>query len=164
MEDTARRMYEKVATNGRSRSRAPVLGLIAAVFVIAAGLGACAGSEEEENRLIQDVQNAYDTAQKSDAIGPLLRSLVPHAIRVGKRVRSETELGRGTLSVARLGVDLGRRVFGTFEGRKALIVGAGRVAGADRLVESARTGGAARIAGSSPYRSRFRSSCTHWFC
>jgi glutamyl-tRNA reductase len=40
-------------------------------------------------------------------------------------VRSETELGQGTLSVARVGVELAARVFGTFEDERALIVGAG---------------------------------------
>lgn len=92
------------------------------LFRVASGLDSQVLGESE---VLAQVKRAYDTAQKSDAIGPLLRSLIPHAIRVGKRVRSETELGRGTLSVARLGVDLGRRVFGTFEGRKALVVGAG---------------------------------------
>jgi outer membrane protein assembly factor BamD len=49
--------------------------MIAAVSLVAAGLGACAGSEEEENRLIQDVQNAYDNAQKSMLNGNYQRSI-----------------------------------------------------------------------------------------
>lgn len=68
-------MYETLTTNEQGRSRATALGMIAAIFLIAAGLAGCAGSEEEENRLIQDVENAYETAQKSMLNGNYQRAI-----------------------------------------------------------------------------------------
>lgn len=49
--------------------------MIAAVFMIAAGLGACAGNDEKEDRLIQDVQKAYETAHKSMLNGNYQRAI-----------------------------------------------------------------------------------------
>jgi outer membrane protein assembly factor BamD len=66
-------MYEKLTTNGQGRRRAPIV--IALALLVAATLGGCAGNEEEENRLIQDVQKAYETAQKSMLNGNYQRAI-----------------------------------------------------------------------------------------
>lgn len=68
-------MHDQLTTNRLRRSRAPALGIIAAVFLVAAGLGGCAGNDEKDDRLVQDVQNAYDTAQKSMLNGNYQRAV-----------------------------------------------------------------------------------------
>jgi glutamyl-tRNA reductase len=61
------------------------------------------------------------------------------ALEVGKRVRSETEVGARPMSVALAGVKLAERVFGNLKGHSALILGAGAVA--EQVVEHLRARG-----------------------
>lgn len=78
-----------------------------------------------ESQILAQLKAAADAAREHGALGPELDKLVRAALLVGKRVRTETDLGQGTLSVARVGVDIAHRVFGGFENNRALIVGAG---------------------------------------
>ena len=67
-------MFERLTNDGPRL--AGTIRSLAAVLLIAAGLLAgCAGSEEEENRLLQDVQDAYETAQKSMLNGNYQRAI-----------------------------------------------------------------------------------------
>lgn len=69
-------MYEKVADKNFRRRFLPAFRVLAVTLVIAAGLLAgCAGTEEEENRLVRDVQNAYETAQKAMVNGNYQRAI-----------------------------------------------------------------------------------------
>ena len=92
------------------------------VFRVAAGLESVVVGESE---VLAQIKRGSEAAQAARALGPLLRPLLQQALHVGKRVRSETAVGQGTLSVARVGVDVAGRVFGTFEDERALILGAG---------------------------------------
>ncbi|MEO0651673.1 MAG: glutamyl-tRNA reductase [Planctomycetota bacterium] len=78
-----------------------------------------------ESQILAQLKAAADTARGHGSLGRDLDKLVRAALTVGKRVRTETDLGQGTLSVARVGVDIAHRVFGGFENNRALIVGAG---------------------------------------
>lgn len=78
-----------------------------------------------ESQILAQIKSAADVARQHAALGPELNKLVRAALTLGKRVRSETDVGQGTLSVARVGVDITHRVFGGFENNRALIVGAG---------------------------------------
>ncbi len=66
----------------------------------------------------------------------MLNRVFQGALEVGKRVRSETEVGARPMSVALAGVKLAERVFGNLKGRAALIIGAGAVA--EQVVEQLR--------------------------
>ncbi len=57
--------------------------------------------------------------------GKKLTPLYEQAITVGKRVRRETSIGEGSLSVARVGLEVASRAVGRFEERRAVVVGAG---------------------------------------
>jgi glutamyl-tRNA reductase len=92
------------------------------VFRVAAGLESVVVGESE---VLAQIKRGTEAAGTAHALGPLLRPLLQQALVVGKRVRSETQVGQGTLSVARVGVDVASRVFGTFEDESALIIGAG---------------------------------------
>jgi glutamyl-tRNA reductase len=92
------------------------------VFRVASGLDSVVVGESE---VLAQIKRGTDVAQTAKSLGPLLRPLLQQALSVGKRVRTETEVGRGTLSVARVGVDVASRVFGRFDNKHALIIGAG---------------------------------------
>jgi glutamyl-tRNA reductase len=92
------------------------------LFRVASGLDSLVMGESE---VLRQLKRAYDAAAEVKALGELLGPLLQQAIRVGKRVRAETAVGQGSLSVARTAVDVAGRVVGRFEGRCALVLGAG---------------------------------------
>ncbi len=55
-----------------------------------------------ENEILGQVRSAYALAVGAGAAGPILNRLLHVAMETGKRVRSETGINRGSLSVARL--------------------------------------------------------------
>lgn len=91
-------------------------------FRVAAGLDSLVLGESE---ILGQIKRGMEVAQQERALGPTLQSLLQQALHAGKRVRTETPVGQGTLSVARVGLDIAARVFGTFERVNALVVGAG---------------------------------------
>jgi len=58
----------------------------------------------------------------------VLHRTLPRAIRAAKRVRTETAIGSGQVSVPSVAVDLTHRIFGDLSGRVALLVGSGEMA------------------------------------
>ena len=78
-----------------------------------------------ESQILGQVKDATGLARSVSVLGESLAPLVEQAVVVGKRVRSETRVGEGTLSVAKAAVELSEKVFGRLETVRALIVGAG---------------------------------------
>lgn len=78
-----------------------------------------------ESQILGQVKDATEFARAASVLGDSLAPLVNQAVVVGKRVRSETRVGEGTLSVAKAAVELSQKVFGRLETVRALIVGAG---------------------------------------
>lgn len=94
------------------------------LFRVAAGLDSMMLGEAE---ILGQVREAYREAHESGATGPVLNRLFQGALEVGKRVRSETELGARPMSVASAGVKLAERIFGKMTERTALVLGAGTI-------------------------------------
>jgi len=92
------------------------------LFRVASGLESQVLGESE---ILAQTKRAFETARAAGTVGPLLESLLRQALAVGKRVRSETELGQGTLSIARVAVDVAHHAFGNLGDNRALVVGAG---------------------------------------
>ncbi len=80
-----------------------------------------------ENEILGQVRSAYEMAQAAGTNGPILSALFRYAIQAGKRVRSETEIGRAEISVASVVVELAEQVFGPLKDRTALLIGAGKI-------------------------------------
>jgi glutamyl-tRNA reductase len=80
-----------------------------------------------EDQIAAQVKEAFDAAQKCGAAGPLLNALFPAALRVSKRVRTETGLGRGQVSVASAAVGFLNEVFDRFTDKTVLVIGAGEM-------------------------------------
>lgn len=80
-----------------------------------------------EGQIAGQVKQAYELAQACGAIGPLLHSLFQKAHQAAKRVRTETGISRGHVSVSSVAVDYVREVFDTFDDKTILVIGAGKM-------------------------------------
>src|SRR5262249_21715141 len=67
-----------------------------------------------EGQIAGQVKKAYERAQLQGSTGPLLNALFPHARRAAKRVRTETGIAEGHVSVSSAAVDYVREVFDHF--------------------------------------------------
>jgi glutamyl-tRNA reductase len=94
------------------------------LFRVAAGLDSPIVGESQ---ILGQVKDAFEVAAGQQAVGPLLTRLFQHAFGVGKRVRSETALGEGAVSMGYAAVELARRTFGSLHGKHVLVVGAGEI-------------------------------------
>jgi glutamyl-tRNA reductase len=80
-----------------------------------------------EGQIAQQVRDAYQWAQKQATVGPVLHALFQHAFRVAGRVRTETGIARGHVSVSSVAVDYVREVFDHFGDKTVLVIGAGKM-------------------------------------
>jgi glutamyl-tRNA reductase len=71
------------------------------------------------------VKRAYETALDQDTVGPLTNRLFRAALETGKRVRTETAIGEGQLSLPGAAVALAREQLGELTGRRVVIIGTG---------------------------------------
>ncbi len=80
-----------------------------------------------EGQIAGQVKAAFETARTAGATGPLLNALFPTALRAAKRVRTETGIASGHVSVSSVAVDYVREVFDTFADKTVLVIGAGKM-------------------------------------
>ena len=95
------------------------------LFRVAAGLDSLVVGEPQ---ILGQVKAAYATASELQFTGTVTHRLFHTAFAVGKRVRSETGLGEGAVSVSYAAIELARKIFGDLAGRNVLILGAGEMA------------------------------------
>jgi glutamyl-tRNA reductase len=121
------------------------------LFRLAGGLDSMVLGESEVQG---QVRAAAALAEEEGALGPLLGGLFRRALAAGGRVRRETGIADGPMSVSSVAVDTARRALPDLASRRVLVVGAGRMAestaralrrqGAGELVVANRTLSAAR--------------------
>ena len=92
------------------------------LFRVASGLESMVIGETE---ILGQVKRAYQVAAGAGTTSSVLNPLFQRAFRVAKQVRSHTNIGRGTVSVASAAVDLAERLFGDLARCKVLVLGAG---------------------------------------
>ena len=81
-----------------------------------------------EGQIAGQVKAAFETAQRLGTTGPFLNALFPATLRVAKRVRTETGITKGHVSVSSVAVDYVRQVFDQFADKTVLVIGAGKMA------------------------------------
>ena len=81
-----------------------------------------------EDQIQHQMRDSYINARAEGHIGSMLSYLFDHALVVGKRVRSETALNKGAVSVGSAAVELAEQRFGTLDGKTVAILGAGDMA------------------------------------
>jgi glutamyl-tRNA reductase len=74
------------------------------------------------------VKDAHDAAVAAGTLKGMLGRCVSRAFAVAKRVRTETAIGAGSVSISSVAVDLARRIFGDLENHVVLLLGAGEMA------------------------------------
>jgi glutamyl-tRNA reductase len=81
-----------------------------------------------EPQILGQVKDAFDLARSAGTVRSILHRSVPRALRTAKRVRSETAIGSGQVSVPSVAVGLAQQIFGELRGRTVLLVGSGEMA------------------------------------
>ena len=110
------------------------------VFRVAASIDSMVVGEPQ---ILGQVTDAWRVAHEEKTLGPVLDRLFRHAIEVGKRVRSETDIGAYAVSISFAAVELAKKIFGRLEGRAALIIGAGETG--ELTMRHLRTAGASPL-------------------
>jgi glutamyl-tRNA reductase len=109
------------------------------LFRVASGIDSMiVGESEILGQVRRAFQHAYDEGAARSVLGTAFR----RALRVGKRARTETAIGRNPVSISSAAVDLAKKAFdGDLSGRKVAIIGAGKMGGltARALVRSGAT-------------------------
>ena len=83
------------------------------LFEVAAGLDSFVLGESE---ILGQVRSAWQLAAEAGGLRSTLDLLFRHALRTGKRARSETAIGRGTTSISHAAVELAADRLGTLAG------------------------------------------------
>lgn len=102
-----------------------------------------------EPQIAGQVKDAFAASHGARTCGFLLDRLYQHALKTHKRIRNETRLGEGAVSISYVAVELARKIFGDLDQRRVLVLGAGEMseltlqclagAGAQTLLVSNRT-------------------------
>jgi glutamyl-tRNA reductase len=80
-----------------------------------------------EPQILGQVKTTKDLATKAETVGPVLTSCFDGAFRVARRVRRDTDIARNPVSISSVAVEFAHNVFGDFQGKRVLVVGAGKM-------------------------------------
>jgi glutamyl-tRNA reductase len=80
-----------------------------------------------EAQILGQVKQSYTVGREVGTIKNTLDPLLQRAFSVAKRVRTETQIGSSTVSVASVAAELARKIFGSLSGKTVLLVGAGKM-------------------------------------
>ena len=80
-----------------------------------------------EDQILGQVKELYSFAKKTGATGRMLDTAFSKAIQVGKRVRKETNINKGSVSIGSAAVELAEDVFGDLTGKNIMVIGAGEM-------------------------------------
>ncbi len=102
-----------------------------------------------EAQILGQVKEAYEHSFTNEASGRVFNKLFRQSFEVGKRVRTETEIGENAVSISYAAVELAKRVFERLDGRCVMILGAGKMSeltakhlvcnGVERVIVANRT-------------------------
>ncbi len=92
------------------------------LFRVASGLDSLMVGESQ---ILGQVRDAFEVADRHRATGALLTRLFNTAVHAGKRARTETEIGKGTVSVAHAAVEMAQKILDRLERYSVLVIGAG---------------------------------------
>ncbi len=82
-----------------------------------------------EAQIVNQVKEAYRLSQVENGCGPITNLLYQRAISVSARIRSQTKLSEGRVSIASVAVgEFGKRIFNQFDDKRVLVIGAGAMA------------------------------------
>ena len=94
------------------------------LFRVAASLDSMVVGEPQ---ILGQLKEYYDAAQQAGAVGAILHRLFHRSFSVAKRVRTETGIGSGAVSISSVAVDLAKRIFDRFDDKTVMLIGAGKM-------------------------------------
>jgi glutamyl-tRNA reductase len=122
------------------------------LFRVAASLDSMVVGEPQ---ILGQVKEAFAVARASGTVAGQLEHLLQSAFATAKKVRTETQIGSTSVSIASVAVDLAKKIFGSLQGRTVFLVGAGKMSelaarhlvqqGAGAILVSNRTHERARL-------------------
>jgi glutamyl-tRNA reductase len=80
-----------------------------------------------EDQILGQVKELFLMAKKAQAVGKTLDTAFNKAIQVGKRVRSETGINKGSVSIGSAAVELAEKELGGLDGKTVMVIGAGEM-------------------------------------
>jgi glutamyl-tRNA reductase len=80
-----------------------------------------------EGQIAGQVKKAYELANAAGTAGIVLHALFQQALSVAKRVRTQTGISRGHVSVSSVAVDYVKQVYDHFDDKTILVIGAGKM-------------------------------------
>jgi glutamyl-tRNA reductase len=80
-----------------------------------------------EPQIFGQVKEAFRNAKKHGAVRAYLNRLEQFALKTTKKVRTDTGISENAVSISYAAVDLAKKIFGSLEGHRALIIGAGEM-------------------------------------
>lgn len=92
------------------------------LFKVACGLDSMVLGETE---ILGQLKKAYDLALQSGHTGARLNKAFQRAFNVAKHIRTETNIQRGSISVASVAVELSEKIFSSLTGHDVMVIGAG---------------------------------------
>jgi glutamyl-tRNA reductase len=95
------------------------------LYRVAAGLDSLVKGEDQ---ILAQIKNQFKEYKKEDLTASYLNQLCLEAIKVGKLVRTKTKINERAVSVSYAAVELARDIFGSLDGEKVMILGAGKTA------------------------------------
>ncbi len=95
------------------------------LFMVAASLDSMIVGEAQ---ILGQLKEAYRWSAEQKCTGPILNRLLHKAFSVAKRVRSETRIGSSAVSISYAAIELARKIFGSLENKRVLLIGAGEMA------------------------------------
>ena len=93
-------------------------------FRVASGLDSMVLGEPQ---ILGQIKQAVRSAEQAGTLGLILHKLFQHTFSVAKQVRSHTEIGASSVSMAAAAVRLAERIFPSVTGQKVLFIGAGEM-------------------------------------
>jgi len=80
-----------------------------------------------EEQILGQVRQCFNLCRESGHAGAVLERVFGKAVQVGRRVRKETAISRGSVSIGSAAVEVAERILGNLKGKKVLLVGAGEM-------------------------------------
>jgi glutamyl-tRNA reductase len=101
-------------------------GAVSHLFQVVAGLDSMAVGE---GQILGQTRDALSAGQEIGTVGPALNVLFQQALRVGKRARAETDIDHAAPTLVSAALDRSHTAVGDLTGKRALVLGAGAMAG-----------------------------------
>jgi len=116
------------------------------LFKVSSGLESMVVGEYE---IYGQLKRAFRAAIDAGTVDSVLFQLVERALKIGKRVRTETNISKGAVSVSSVAVELAEKIFGHLSGEQVLVIGTGEMseltiqhlvkAGAGKIIVTSRS-------------------------